>query len=649
VLLSPHAWSQELVPPAAGPAQAGDDLAELSLEELLDMEVSVAARHDEKLIDTAAAVYVISGDELRRSGHTSLQEALRMVPGFHITQWKTSGWDVTARGFTGSLSALNESFANQLLLVIDGVTLYNPVMAGIWWPLADIPLQDVERIEVLRGPAGTLWGANAMNGVVHVITKHARDSQGVSADFTPGTKVQSADLSTGVPLGDDGWLRVWGSSTRHDALENADGDKLPEDWWIASVGARADWDLGERGRVQSHVALYTSEFGEYPVDADILGLPPWDDTPKNGGRAYFSWDFGNAASAQRVQAWYTLDHQKQLNFETDLQVADLEWSNVRELTAAQTLTIGVGARLVQSDLASPHGYVDFTPEFRRTNTLRLYAQDEIRFDSIESALTVGLQIEDSTLGDFQVQPNVRWRSKLGESSMVWAAISRAVRTPSLEEVDLAQYDPPTDPPFWVGNEDFESEELLSNELGMRAQFGSKLFADLALFYNDYQNLQSTEIDESGTALTFGNRVRARAAGAELALDYRPTERWKLRSSYTYFEMNFEADAESFENPFVDGKDVYQPTQHVAIRSYYDLSEDWELDGGLYWVSPLGAFAQPEYTRIDLRLGWRATENVDVGLGIQNATEQHHTEAGEGIIGYGAEIEPNIYLSIRVRS
>jgi iron complex outermembrane receptor protein len=257
-------------------------------------------------------------------------------------------------------------------------------------------------------------------------------------------------------------------------------------------------------------------------------------------------------------------------------------------------------------------------------------------------------MEYSTLGGFQVQPNVRWSSRFSESTMVWAAISRAVRTPSFEEVDVQQYDPPTDPPFFVGNGDFESEELLAHEFGVRAQLGETVMADLALFYNDFDSLQSLELHPSG-ALTYGNRVHATAAGAELAFDWSPSERWRVRSSYTYFEMDFEADANSFESGFIDDKDGLVPTQHVAVRSYYDLAERWELDGGLYWVSPLDYFAQPEYSRIDLRLGWHATENVDVSLGVQNATERYHTESGGPILSYGAEIEPNVYLSIRVRS
>lgn len=646
--LAPLALAQQ-AEPAPAASQPGEDLTELSLEELLDLDVSVAARHEEKLSDTAAAVYVISGEELRRSGHTSLQEALRMVPGFHVTQWKTSGYDVTARGFTGSLSNLNESFANQLLLVIDGVSLYSPVMAGIWWPLADIPLQDVDRIEVLRGPGGTLWGANAMNGVVHVITKHPRDTQGLRLDANPGTLITNGDASYGTTLGENGWVRWWSSVTRHDALPNAHGQTFPEDWSIGSIGARADWDLGARGRVRSFATIYTSEFGEDPVDTSILGLPPFDYTPKNGGRALASWERGDEHDLQRVQAWYSVDHQKQFNFESDLQMADLEWTRRREITQRQALTLGAGYRLVQTDLGSPDGFVDFDPEFRRTHALRVFAQDEIQLPEIDSALIVGTQLEASTLGGLQLQPNLRWRTNLTPSTMLWAAISRAVRTPSLEEVDLVQHDPPTDPPIFVGNEDFKSETLLAQELGIRSQLGANLSADLALFYNHFDDLQSIELAPGGSALTFGNLARASAAGAELALDWQPVERWRLRASYTYFEMNFEADAASFEASSIDWKDLLVPTQHVAVRSYYDLGEHWEFDSGVYWVNDLDYFATPQYMRFDLRLGWNPSERLQFALGMQNAFDAHHVEgAPEGVLSYGADVAPNIYLSLRIR-
>ena len=178
--------------PAPAPVEAaGDDLFELSLEELMNVEVTVAARHGEPLREVPAAVYVLTGEEIRRAGHTTIQEALRMVPGFHVAQWETSGWDVTARGFTGSLSSIHESFANQMLLVVDGITLNSPVMAGIWWPLYNIPIDDIDRIEIIRGPAGTLWGANAMNGVVHVITKHPKDTTGGMLSTTVGEMEQN--------------------------------------------------------------------------------------------------------------------------------------------------------------------------------------------------------------------------------------------------------------------------------------------------------------------------------------------------------------------------------------------------------------------------------------------------------------------------
>src|SRR5690349_1036964 len=222
-------------------------LFDLSLEELLDVEVTVASRHGERLRDVPAAVYVLTGDEIRRAGHTSIQEALRMVPGFHVAHWKTAGWDVTARGFTGTLGAnetLNESFANQLLLIIDGVSVFSPAMAGIWWPLYDVPIDDIDRIEIIRGPAGTLWGTNAMNGVVNVITKHPKDTAGETFTSFVGEMEQHGHFHEGGKLGDNGWVRAYVSYGEHKALPNSEGHSFHEGWRIGSAGLRADWDLG---------------------------------------------------------------------------------------------------------------------------------------------------------------------------------------------------------------------------------------------------------------------------------------------------------------------------------------------------------------------------------------------------------------------
>lgn len=624
----PPAVAQEGEPVADDAA-----LADLSLEDLMSIEVSVASRHSEKLIDAPAAVYVLTGDELRRAGVTSVQEALRMVPGFHVARWRTQGWDVTARGFTGGLSSLNQSFANQLLLMVDGVSVYSPLMAGIWWPLFDVPIQDVERIEIIRGPAGTLWGANAMNGVIHVITKHARDTQGAQFDATVQRNESSGDLRYGSTLGGNGFFRVWASSTYVAGLPL----ERRANWTMSSVGFRGDWDLADDERTRLMGTLYGAEFGpSYAYEAD---------QPKAGGWISGTYERGGDDDLHRFQAWYWLDHQSipdndTTDYNQDLQTLDVEYTRRFTVGESSSMSFGVGGRIVQSDSGSDDGYIDFDPEFDRFYSARAFAQGQIGLPSLNSQLVAGLQAEESTLGGFQVQPNVRWLWRPSETTSVWAAASRAVRTPSIEETTIEQRLTPLDTPFFVGNHDQRNEELLAFELGLRAQITENVDADLTVFVNDYDDLQTLE-ELDPTTTTYGNEARATAHGAELALDTTVTEQWRLRTSYTYFEMDFEAESTSFEAPFIDDRDDLVPVHHVALRSYYDLGDDWELDSAVYWVDRLPYFDVDSYFRVDARLGWRPTQSMQLSIGVQNATDPKHPEAGP------PETERNVYVSLRM--
>lgn len=644
-------WLLQLPLPAAQqPSEApieggGGDLLEYSLEELMNVEVTVAARHGQPLHDVPAAVYVLTGEEIRRAGHTSIQEALRMVPGFHVAHWESAGWDVTARGFTGSLSSINESFANQLLLVVDGITLNSPAMAGIWWPLFDIPIEDIDRIEIIRGPAGTLWGANAMNGVVHVITKSAKETQGGLATTTIGDAEQRVGIRQGGKLGDNGWYSAYASYARHDALPNADGHELPEDWRIGSAGFRAEWDLGERGKTRLWTMAYGSEFGDDPVDTSILGLPQWDQTPKNGGMALGSWEFGSPEDTQKIQGWYSADFQKQVALDMDVQSFDLEYTRRTQLSDINWLTWGLGYRMAVTNLQSDHGYNDFEPEYRRSYAGRLFVQDEIAFPSIDSKLLMGAQIEEGSVGDFTLQPNLRWMWSATERTSLWAGISRAVRTPSREELDIRQYSDPLQAPFFQGNKAFENESVLSHEIGVRTQVTEHAQLDLTGYYNEYDKLQTYEDDPSLTFTTYGNLADAHAYGAELALDIDLSSRWRLRSAYTYFDMDFEADAASASQPFIDDKDGLVPKNIANVRSYYDLGEHWQLDSAVYWSDWLPYWDNPSYFRVDARVGWNPNSHVRFSVGVQNAQEEQHPEAGAGILTYGGEVRRNFYVAL----
>jgi iron complex outermembrane receptor protein len=623
------------------------DLADLSLEELLDLEITVASRHKERLRDAPAAVYVLTGDEIRRSGHTTIQEALRMVPGFHVAEWKTFGWDVTSRGFTGSLSALNESFANQLLLMVDGVSYYSPVLAGIWWPLVDIPLADVDRVEIIRGPAGTLWGTNAVNGVVHVITKSSKDTQGNLLTGVVNEWEWSGDYRYGGRLGENGTFRTWASYSSYDPLPASTGRRFEENWWIGSIGGRADWEVGGN-RYHLIGTAYTSEFGEELWDASSMAYAPWDDTVKNGGYLAGSWESGVEGDMQRLQAWVQSDFQKQFDFRHEVRTIDVEYSRSKSLGTKNELNFGVGYRHVYTDLHGDDGYIDFDPEDRDLDAVRAFVQDTASFPSLASKLVLGVQVEQSTLADFQVQPNARWLWNPTPDQTVWAAISRAVRTPSREETDIVQRLDDTGPPFLRGTDDFKSEELLAYELGYRRPLGPHAFIDLATFFNDYDDLQSIEVDGAGIQF-YDNQVHAEAYGLEVALDVDVNPRWRIRSAYSLFQMDFEAEAGSAEVATVDTKDGLVPANRVNLRSYYDLAEDWELDTGIYWTDEHSAsfFENPAYWRVDARFGWKPKDYLELSVGVQNAQRGEHPEAGEDIYWYGSLVERVYYVSLRL--
>jgi iron complex outermembrane receptor protein len=275
-------------------------------------------------------------------------------------------------------------------------------------------------------------------------------------------------------------------------------------------------------------------------------------------------------------------------------------------------------------------------------------QDTASFPSLASKLVLGVQVEQSTLADFQVQPNARWLWNPTPDQTVWAAISRAVRTPSREETDIVQRLDDTGPPFLRGTDDFKSEELLAYELGYRRPLGPHAFIDLATFFNDYDDLQSIEVDGAGIQF-YDNQVHAEAYGLEVALDVDVNPRWRIRSAYSLFQMDFEAEAGSAEVATVDTKDGLVPANRVNLRSYYDLAEDWELDTGIYWTDEHSAsfFENPAYWRVDARIGWKPKDYLELSVGVQNAQRGEHPEAGEDIYWYGSLVERVYYVSLRL--
>jgi iron complex outermembrane recepter protein len=651
-------------PPGTNPQDAVEapaddtrrDFADMSLEELMNLEVTVASRVTEGFMGAPAAVYVLTGDEIRRSGFTSIQEAMRMVPGFQVAQWHGSAWDLTARGFSSN-------FSNQLLVMIDGVSVYTPLYAGVFWELQAIPMSEIERIEVIRGPGATLWGANAVNGIINVVTKHSADSQGALLSGTAGKTERNVTARYGAPLSDNGTWSFWINGQDHDGLVDSLGaDDPTQDWGILKGGFRADWNLGEGERLRVQANGYAAEIGESygvsdPNDPNNFQFVV-DDTPKTGFSVVGAWEIDDSdSSTTRLQAWYARDNQKQVDFESAVDQLDVEVQRTQQLSADNTLVWGLGDRLVHSE--QPGDFtLTFDPESRTLNTPRLFAQDEWRLPSSDLKFVLGASVEHNDFTGVEFQPSARVAWQPSAHQTFWAAASRAVRTPSIAENDRRlniQLDNAGNYLALLGSKDVVSEELIAYELGWRWQPTQRVSLDLASFVNQYDDLVTmedgapfTQGGNSFTTLVNDNKGSAVAWGFEAAVDVAVTSAWKIRSAYTLFHIVAEADADSTDVNFTDIEDS-SPKNQANLRSYLDLGDNWELDLGLYYMDHVAVFDTPSFLRADLRLGWNPNPDIEFSVGAQNVFDDHHPEDNPtDSVGFGTEVERNVYVRLTLR-
>jgi iron complex outermembrane receptor protein len=594
------------------PFEADDtDLTELSLDDLMRLEVSVATRSAERLQDVPAAVYVLTGDEIRRAGHSSVPEALRMVPGFHVSRWTTQAWDVTSRGFGPGLSLTSLAYNNQLLVMIDGVVVYTPLFAGVWWPLQDLDLNDVDRIEIVRGPGGILWGANAVHGVVHVITKHTESTQGLQAGVRSSEEDSHAALRYGSET-ENGFYRGWVKGADYDTLHNAFGG-FDYDYEIYSTGLRSDWS-DESKDFTIWARGWNGGFENLGYDLTTFAPIQVRDQRK-GLQLYGSMT--DVDDGSKLQAWFATDQQDLVTLvDIGIDVADIEYTRPLDLEGNHDVTFGVGVRGVHSRLRGDDPFwLDFDPQNSVQMTYRAFAVDNIAVPEKDLNLTLACTLEHNSFTQLEIQPTARLAWNPREDLMAWASASRAVRTPSLEENSLSTGS------FFVGTKEFRSEVLLAYEAGVRHVMNERVSLDLAAFYNDYDRLHIAMFDGGTGLVQLTNNAKGKSWGTELAMDLKPLSRWSLRGAVSIHHGQFET-----ENGFGLSTDEYTPSRTVNLRSYYDLGNHWELDAGLYVVNGMGEdFEVAEYTRGDVRVGWNPNDEWKLFVGVHGIGDETRPE------------------------
>lgn len=642
------------------------DLTDLSIEELMRIEVTSVAKKEQRLSEAAAAIYVITQEDIHRSGATSIAEALRMAPGLNVARIDSNKWAISSRGF-------NDFFANKLLVLIDGRSVYSPLFSGVFWDVQDTLLEDVDRIEVIRGPAGTLWGANAVNGVINIITKSAKDTQGGLISAGGGNEERGfGDIRYGGKLGGDFYYRAYAKYFNRDDFVDASGNKGADGWQVGRGGFRIDWKVAPGDSLMVQGDYYDGEVGANITTTSVsppFAIPVIGDFPISGGNILGRWKRSlSPTSSLALQLYYDRTERKSPVHREIRDMVDLEFQHNFVLGRRLEFVWGLGYRFT-TDQIDASSTVSFTPSSRGDNLLNAFVQGEIALIEKRLRLTLGSKFEHNDYTGFEAQPNARLLWTPDERHTIWAAISRAVRTPARFEhtvrANLAAFPGPSPScpapiceTSLFGDERFKSEELLAYELGYRAQLTHSLSLDIATFYNVYTNLRTIEPatpffettpfpPHLVIAVRPDNKLEGETYGVELATTWNVTDHWKLNLGYTFLKIQLHRDASSLfsaaENP--EGE---SPRNQFHVRSYVDLPYNLKFDAAAYYVDNLSQRNVPSYIRVDARLGWYPVKGLEVSVAAQNLFDDRHPEFGPGFLVTPTQIERSVYGKITWR-
>jgi iron complex outermembrane receptor protein len=622
-------------PPDQTPAADAklSQLSNLSIEQLMQVKVTILGP-SETVSKTPAAVSVVTADDIRRSGAQSIPEALRLVPGLDVAQIDGSQWAVSSRGF-------NSEFANKLLVLQDGRSIYTPLFGGVLWDVQGAMMEDIDRIEVIRGPGATLWGANAVDGVINILSKSAQDTQGWLVSGGGGTFDQGfADARYGGKIGDNAFYRVYGTYMDHAATPLPNGEDSRTDWQLGRGGFRVDWNrspddlltfqgdgYGGAGHEVFWVAPTSTTFAATPENvqlqgADVLGR--WTHTVSDTS------DF-------KLQLYYDLTERDmpQVMDETRHAV-DLTFQHQFAAGDRNHLIWGLGYR-VNNDTEINTPTMAFAADRQTLNIFSGFAQDEIALVKDRLGLTLGSKVEDNGYTGFEFEPGARLLWTPAEHHSFWVSVSRAVRTPDRNDNGIILSQPPGVTLY--GNSGLESERLMAYEIGYRVQPVEKLSFDLAGFYNDYDRLESVEFGQSPTQLPTvpgtipmhdGNDLAGASFGGEVSATWKLTDWWRLRPGYSFLKMNLHTRPGSTDTSSVALAENESPQNQFSLRTMMDFPHDVSFDLTVRYVDRL-ALPAPftpvgSYVTADARLAWRASKNLEFSIVGQSLLQKQHAES-----------------------
>ncbi len=631
IALAPMVLVVCLVLDAAGAAAAAADtpskststvdFSHMTLEELTSIEISSVSKRVERLIDAAASIYVITSEDIRRSGATSIPELLRLAPNLQVARVDTSQYAISARGF-------NSTTANKLLVLIDGRSVYTPLFSGVFWDVQDTMVEDIERIEVISGPGGTLWGANAVNGVINIITKHTRNTIGGLLSVGTGNDEHGAAIRYGGKFGEDTSYRFYAKGFDRDDTLIASGASAQNSSKKVQVGFRLDWGKGDN--------TFLLQGDAYDGSTDQISF---DDKSISGAHLLGLWNRAlTDNSSIQIQAYYDQTRRDYPGtFAEVLDTYDIEMQHRFSPSERHDIVWGGGYRYSRDDVTNGTGLA-FLPANRDLTLANVFIQDDITLTE-QLKLTLGTKLEYNNYTGLENQPNVRLAWKPGDQTLLWSAISRAVRTPSRLDRELFF---PGSPPFVLaGGPNFQSEKLTAYEIGYRNQPSSRASFSISAFYNVYDELRSLE-PIGGGAFVIGNMMAGNTYGIETWGSYGINDWWQLKAGYTYLKKNLHLKPGSGDLSGVRGAGN-DPDHQFSVRSMMRLAQKVDLDFALRSVDNLPNPAVPGYVVLDGRLGWKISEDAELSLSAFNLLDKRHPEFGT--LPMRSEIGRTLYVKI----
>lgn len=630
-------------------------LKNLTLADLIEVETFnpkalSAARKIQKLSDTAAALFVLTQEDLRRAGVTRISEALRMVPGVQVARIDANKWAISARG-------LNGQYASKLLVMIDGRTVYTPLRSEVYWDVQDLLIEDIARIEVIRGPGASLWGANAVNGVINIITKSALETQGnlISTYLGQGEEKGIVGVQHGGEFGNSVAYRVYGKFYDHDHFLDAEGQAQPDDWQMNRGGFRLDWKATETDNLSLQSDVYKGSAGQ-----KVLAPIPFpnifnDQMNLDGVNLLGHWERNWSNGDMVLQAYYDHTHRQDASLSESRDTYDLDFQHRWQRHETQEFIWGLGFRQSRDNLISSPVFI-YTPSQRQNNLFSAFVQGEFLLQPLR--ITVGSKFEHNDYTGWEIQPTLRALWNLNAQHSLWGAVSRAVRTPSRSDVDgrtetldllsLMRFNV-------LGNPEFKSETLLAYELGYRFSPANRFLLDTTLFFNQYDDLRNIRpigFDLSGHLPTIlfqnDNNMYGEIFGLELALHWQVFNTWKLIGTYNYLQVQLHLH-ESVPSPLGEQEERDTPKHQASLRSLWSLPYKLELDGAWYYVDSVPNQQTEKYQRVDVRLGWRPKPTLDLSLGVRNLFDSQHREFGDVFSGnfvLADEVPRAVYMQLK---